>query len=398
MRFSAFDLMLVESHINRNQCIHRSNQTGNGVEEREIVIIGGGLMGAALAWGLAGSGHDVLVLDGGDLDPRSSKANLGLVWVSDKGLNQPEYALWSRDAALQWPAFASTLEAETGIDLQLQQPGGYNFALSDREMEQLQANMVAIASQTHGGLGDYEILGRDELRARLPYLGPDVAGASFCRYDGHVNSLRLFNALHLGMVRRGAEYRSHCPVEQVQPLASGFDLLGTWGKIRARKVVLAAGLDNARLAPMVAMSAPLVRSKGQVIVTEKCRPFFSSVAGSLRQTGEGSVLIGESQETQTRSWSVNHGISAVLAERAAQIFPVIKTLNVLRIWTGFRVKTPDGMPLYEQSQVHPGAFVMLCHSGVTLTALHAMHIAPQIAAGQLADSLLPFDSRRFHVS
>lgn len=265
-------------------------------------------------------------------------------------------------------------------------------------MEHLQTNMAAIAYQTHGGLGDYEILGRDELRARLPYIGPDVVGASFCRYDGHANSLRLFNALHLGMVRRGAEYRSHCPVEQVQPLASGFNMVGPWGKIRARKVVLAAGLDNTRLAPMVAMSAPLVCSKGQVIVTEKCQPFFSSVAGSLRQTGEGSVLIGESQETQTKAWSVNHGISAVLAERAAQIFPIIRTLNVVRIWTGFRIKTPDGMPLYEQSEAHPGAFVMLCHSGVTLTALHAMYVAPQIAAGQLGDSLLPFHSRRFHVS
>lgn len=119
MSVYAFDLMLVESHINRNLRVHSGDQTGSGVEERGIVIIGGGLMGAALAWGLAGLGHDVLVLDGGDLDPRASKANLGLVWVSDKGLNQPEYALWSRDAALQWPAFATALEAETGIDLQL---------------------------------------------------------------------------------------------------------------------------------------------------------------------------------------------------------------------------------------------------------------------------------------
>jgi glycine/D-amino acid oxidase-like deaminating enzyme len=368
------------------------------VEEREIVIIGGGLMGAALAWGLAGLGHDVLVLDGGDLDPRASRANLGLVWVSDKGLDQPAYALWSRDSALQWPAFAKTLEQETGVDLQLQQPGGYNFALSERELAHLDTNMSAIASQTHGGLGDYEMLGRDELRGRLPHLGPDVVGASFCRYDGHVNSLRLFNALHLGMVKRGAEYRAHRPVERVEPLSQGFNVIGNWGAISARKVVLAAGLDNTRLAPMLAMSAPLVRSKGQVIVTEKCQPFFDSVAGSLRQTGEGSVLIGESQETHTGTLSVNHGISTVLAERAAQIFPVIRDLNVVRIWTGFRVKTPDGMPLYEQSSVYPGAFVMLCHSGVTLTALHALQIAPQIAAGALDDSLLPFHSRRFHVS
>jgi glycine/D-amino acid oxidase-like deaminating enzyme len=396
--------MLAPSQIKRKQPIgiFSVRSKGIGVEEREIVIAGGGLMGAALGWALAGLGHDVLVLDGDDLDPRASRANLGLVWVSDKGLDQPEYARWSREAALQWPAFAALLEAETGIDLQLQQPGGYNFALSEREMEHLTSNMATIARQTDGALGRYEMLDRQDLRHRLPAIGPDVVGASFCPYDGHVNSLRLFRALHAGMQVRGGDYRSGHRVECIEPTSDGFDVVGASAgsryAIRAHKVILAAGLDNARLAPMVGMTAPLVRSKGQVIVTEKCRPFFSSVGGSLRQTGEGSVLIGESQETDTGSWAVNHGISAVLAKRAAQIFPVIGDLNVVRIWTGFRVKTPDGMPVYEQSSAYPGAFLMLCHSGVTLTSLHALLIAPQIAAGQLGDALQPFHSRRLHVS
>ena len=368
------------------------------MEQREIVIVGAGLMGAALAWALAGLGHDVLVLDGGDLDPRASRANLGLVWVSDKGLNQPDYAILSRDAALHWPAFAELLQAQTGIDLQLQQPGGFNFALSEQELEKLTSNMAAIAQQTGGELGRYEILDREETRARVPDIGPSVVGASFCPYDGHVNSLRLFNALHLAMTARGVDYRPCHPVERIDPADSGFTLTGAWGSVGARKVILAAGVDNTRLAPMVGLNAPLMRSKGQVIVTEKCRPFFPCVSGALRQTGEGSVLIGESQETQTLSLAVNHDISAVLAERAARVFPVIADLNVVRIWTGWRVKTPDGMPIYEQSQAYPGAFVMLCHSGVTLTALHAMEIAPHISAGMLPPRLQAFQSRRLHVS
>ncbi|MGC1330457.1 NAD(P)/FAD-dependent oxidoreductase, partial [Pseudomonas sp.] len=184
----------------------------------------------------------------------------------------------------------------------------------------------------------------------------------------------------------------------IQPQARGFVLEGAWGQVKALKVVLAAGLDNARLAPMVGLAAPLVHSKGQVIVTEKCRPFFPQVAGALRQTGEGSVMIGESQETDTRLLAVNHPISAQLAERAVRIFPCIAALNVVRIWTGFRVKTADGMPLYEQSTAHPGAFVMLSHSGVTLASLHAMQLPGQIAAGCLDACLQPFSSRRFHVS
>ncbi|WP_455921188.1 NAD(P)/FAD-dependent oxidoreductase [Pseudomonas putida] len=368
------------------------------MEEREIVIIGGGLMGAALAWGLAGLGHDVLVLDGVDLEPRASRANLGLVWVSDKGLDQPEYALWSRDAALQWPALAAALAHETGIDVQLQQPGGFNFALSEAEFDLLRANMATIARQTAGGLDNYEVLDRQQLRHRLPAIGPDVAGATFCPFDGHVNPLRLLRALHVGLLKRGAHYRAHHPVASLRPQGQDFVIEGPWGRVKALNVVLAAGLDNARLAPMVGLAAPLVHSKGQVLVTEKCRPFFPQVGGAIRQTSEGSVMIGESQESDPRFLVVNHQISADLADRAVRIFPCIAPLNVVRIWTGLRVKTADGMPLYEQSIPHPGAFVMLSHSGVTLASLHALQLPGQIAAGRLSAAIEPFNSRRLHVS
>ncbi|HEY0287763.1 MAG TPA: FAD-dependent oxidoreductase [Pseudomonas sp.] len=93
------------------------------MQQREIVIVGGGLMGAALAWALAGLGHDVLVLDGGDLDPRASRANLGLgqrQGAEPAGLRD---SVAGRCAALHWPAFAALLQKQTGIDLQLQQPG-----------------------------------------------------------------------------------------------------------------------------------------------------------------------------------------------------------------------------------------------------------------------------------
>jgi len=363
--------------------------------EYDVVVIGGGVMGAALAWGMAGEDRRVGVLDGADLDPRASRANLGLVWVSGKGLDAPAYALWSRDAALRWPQLAALLQAETGIDVGLQQPGGFSFALSEVELERQAERLANIARHTAGGLSAYEVLDRSETRARVPAIGPAVVGATFCPHDGHVNALRLLQALHAGMAHRRVVYRARHAVDHIEPLAEGFCLHGPWGRVTTAKVVLAAGLDNARLAPMIGLQAPLVRSKGQIVVTEKCPPFFSQVAGTLRQTDEGSVLIGESEQTDTDSWAVNSDISAVLAQRAVQMFPRIGDLNVVRIWTGFRVKTSDGLPIYDQSVRHPGAFLMLGHSGVSLTAAHALQVAPQILAGQLQPELSVFATSRF---
>lgn len=109
-------------------------------------------------------------------------------------------------------------------------------------------------------------------------------------------------------------------------------------------------------------------------------------------------MIGDSQETGTDSTATNQEISAVLADRAIRTFPCLSGVNVVRSWTGFRVKTLDGLPIYEQSATCPGAYVAMCHSGVTLAANHALIIAEEIAGQQakLADDA--FSGRRFHVS
>lgn len=108
-------------------------------------------------------------------------------------------------------------------------------------------------------------------------------------------------------------------------------------------------------------------------------------------------MIGDSQEADTRSMVTSQDISTVLAGRATRTFPQLSQVNVLRSWVGFRVKTPDGLPIYEMSPIHPGACVVMCHSGVTLAANHALLVADAIAGckATLADDR--FSGRRFHV-
>ena len=368
------------------------------LDESDIAVVGGGLVGAALAWGLARAGLKTTVLDGADLDPRASRANFALVWVQGKGLHAPHYALWSKASAERWPAFAAALAEDTGIDVALSQRGAFSFALSQDELDALAAELQTISIETGGAAAPCEILSAEETRRRVPQIGPDVVGAAYSPADGHVNSLRLFRALHAAMRHRGVDYRAGHAVERIDPEAGGFRLSGPYGTVFARRIVLAAGIDNQRLAPMVGLTAPLKRSKGQILVTEKCRPFFDYASATIRQADEGGVMIGDSEETHTAAIATNQEISAVLANRAMRVFPCLADLNVVRSWAGFRVKTQDGFPIYEQSAAHPGAFVAVCHSGVTLAANHALVVAPQIAAGALSPDLALFHSRRFHVS
>lgn len=365
----------------------------------DIAVVGGGLLGACIAWGLARADQRVVVLDEDDLAVRASRGNFALVWVQGKGMGLAPYSRWTLASARAWPRLAAELLDETGLDVCLQQPGGFHICLSEAEWSRRRAFVERFHQQE--GLPDFrtEMLGREQLLAHLPDIGADVVGASYCAHDGHVNSLRLFRALHVGLQRRGALYRPRHTVTAIERHADGFVLRSPQGDTRAHRVVLAAGNANAHLAPMVGLHAPMKPQRGQIVVTERVRPFLHHPLSTIRQTDEGSVLIGDSREEGTDPAAVNMPINAVMASRAVRTFPFLAGLNVVRTWRAIRVMPADGFPIYDQSASHPGAFLVTCHSGVTLAAAHALMLAPMLAAGQLdANPLAAFSARRFDVS
>lgn len=367
-------------------------------KEADIAVIGGGVVGGAIALGLAQGGARVAVLDEGDQALRASNGNFALVWVQSKGLDMPDYAAWSRRSADAWPGFASLLRDESGIDVAHERPGGFSICLSDDELERKRHDMRRLHNQVHRSEIAYEVLDHAETKRRLPDIGPDVAGAIFSPLDGHVNSLRLFRALREAAARRGVDHRTNAPVESIVHADGGFVVAGPWGSLGAEKVVLAAGLGNARLAPMVGLEAPVTPSKGQIIVTEKTAPFLRHPIATLRQTDEGGVMIGDSQEDRGFDTRVDREVVSVMARRAVRMFPRLAGLNVVRTWSALRVMSPDGFPIYDQSRSCPGAFLATCHSGVTLAANHALTLAPTILSGALPDALGVFSARRLHVS
>jgi glycine/D-amino acid oxidase-like deaminating enzyme len=108
-------------------------------------------------------------------------------------------------------------------------------------------------------------------------------------------------------------------------------------------------------------------------------------------------MIGDSQEDLGFDTVVRSPVISVMAERAIRMFPLLGQLNVVRTWSALRVMSPDGFPIYDQSQSRPGAFVATCHSGVTLAANHVLSLAPRILEGSLPAELHPFSAQRLHV-
>jgi glycine/D-amino acid oxidase-like deaminating enzyme len=149
---------------------------------------------------------------------------------------------------------------------------------------------------------------------------------------------------------------------------------------------------------MVGLCIPVRPQRGQLIVTERIAPFLHYPVQCVRQTDEGGVMIGDSQEEAGADPTVTSPVISVMADRAARMFPQLASLNVVRTWAALRVMTRDGFPIYEQSESCPGAFAAVCHSGVTLAAAHALFLAPHIAAGHLPpEEFYSFSAKRFDV-
>ncbi len=361
----------------------------------DSIVVGAGLVGAAIAFGLARAGQRVALLDEGDIAHRASRGNFGLVWVQSKGVGRPEYQRWTRESARAWKELAAELHADTGIDTGLAQPGGLSFCLSEQEFEQRAALMRQLQREA-GDFGfEFEMLRRSELAAQMPGLGPAVVGASFTPYDGHVNPLRLFRALHQAAIRRGVAYVPGAVVQRTQASTSGFTVHTGAGRFSAARLVLAAGLGNRELAPQVGLDCPVAPNKGQILVTGKVSAVLSMPTEGIRQTDEGALLLGSSQEDAGCDDEARQRTASAIAHRAVAVFPWIGALRIVRSWAALRVMTPDGLPVYEQSAQYPGAFVATCHSGVTLTAAHALALAPAIARGELPPAFAAYSARRF---
>lgn len=366
--------------------------------EYDVTVVGGGVVGSAIAWGLARAGQRACVLDEGDIAHRASRGNFALVWVQSKGLGMARYSGWTMRSANAWTEFAQTLKDETGIDVAYTRPGGFNLVLSEQEWNSRVQLMERLQAQPGMQRFEWEMLDHGRVKALIPQIGTDVLGGSYSPFDGHCNALRLLRALNKAMQQSGATYRPDHRVVTLEHRNREFRFVTQATEIRSAKVVLTAGLDNVRLGAMVGLDIPVHPERGQLIVTEKTAPFLHYAMSKVRQTDEGGVMIGESQEDAGFDDKVTTHVLSGLCKRAVRMFPQLARLNIVRTWACLRVMTPDRFPIYDQSDVCPGAFSASCHSGITLAAAHTMFLAPHIAQGHLPpEEFQTFSSRRFHV-
>jgi glycine/D-amino acid oxidase-like deaminating enzyme len=358
----------------------------------DLLVIGGGVVGLAVARAAAREGFATIVAERGEPGQGASTANAGSLHVQlhaydSAGASEgPESAaaqilsLGPRSVAL-WRDIAR----ESGEALAIRTEGGLMLAETPG---QLRALADKVAMERDFGVTS-SLLGANELYATAPWLAPGFAGAAFCAEEGQMDPLRGLSALLRLTRAAGAEVRGNLPIARIEHDGHAFVATTPQGTIRAARVVNAAGPWSADLARMLGAPIPVRTTVQQVIATEAAprdllRPLVlhGSRHLSLKQGDGGHLILGGAWpgelDPQGRPRNLRASTEGNLWV-ARSVLPALDGLQVIRAWTGINVMIPG--PILGADPRVPGLFHAVTFNGWTLAPVIAELIVEQMRGG-----------------
>lgn len=364
----------------------------------DVLIVGGGLTGAATAYFLARAGVDVLLIEQDEINGKASGANAGSIHAQialDPFVRHGE--AWARNYAPSIRLLSASiglwqqLQAEIGPELGVQITGGLIVAETDEQMRVI--DRKARLEREYGL--PIDMLDRAGLRTIAPYVSDRMLGGAFCPIEGKANPLLATPCIVRAAQKSGARIRTHTRLDALDRGGGGFRAATSAGPIVARRVVDCAGADAGRVAAMVGVDLPIQGHPIQVSVTEKIAPlvrhlvYFAGDRLSLKQTPVGSVLIGGGWPAEidplSGVLSVDRRSLAVNLAIALRVVPRLADVALLRTWPAIVNGTDDWKPIVGEVPRVPGFYLaMFPWMGFTAGPLAARLVA-QLVLGRRPD-------------
>jgi len=363
----------------------------------DVAVIGGGIMGCAVALRLAQRGIGVTVIERGIPGAEASSAAAGILGPQMEAEGPgPLLELGLRSRAL-YPALAAELRDLTGIDVGYDRSGVLMVAFDEGGEAALSARR---AWQLARGLR-VDSLSGDAVRAREPALGPAVRAALTFTDDAQVVARELVRAFSQAAAVAGVRFLTGRYVRRVvveEGAAVGVELDGE--KLAAGTVVVAAGSWSG-LVEGAGVPAAVVRpARGQLVAIETRPPLFRHVVaapgGYLVPRRDGTVIAGSTVEMVGFRKEVTVGGLAAILGLARTVFPALAEAPVVATWSNFRPFTEDHLPVLGATAVR-GLVLATGHfrNGILLAPITAQAIAELVATGKAPFDLSPFAVERF---
>lgn len=380
-------------------------EAGSG--RADALIVGGGVIGLAVAWRLAQRGCAVILVDDDPAGGASRAAAGMLAPITEAHFGEEALTALNLESARRWPAFAAEVEEASGTSVAYRTEGTLAVAFDDDALAML---TELRAYHERLGLPGQRLRGR-ECRALEPLLSPLCRGGIFVESDHQVETRALTAALLVAAERCGVVIERQ-RAERLDLDADGGRAVGvtlsSGANLRAPVTVLAAGCWSATLPGLPAGARPPVRPvKGQILRLRPADPYAPRLSCTVRglRRGrsiyavprvDGRVVVGATVEEKGWDTTVTAGAVRELLEDVTEVVPALGELELAETLARLRPGTPDNGPILGPSAL-PGLVLATGHyrNGVLLAPLTADVVAAVAAGEPLPPVAAPFTVSRF---
>jgi len=356
-----------------------------------IVVVGGGIVGASIAYHLVRRGARVTLCE--KARPAAGTTRNSFAWINATYSKQPRQYF---DLNVAGMAGWRRLDMEFGGTLKVQWGGCVEWYPAGTEAEALRKD-VARAAQW--GYDTHLVDGGEMGRLLPPVLPGEVAAASFCEQEGTVDPVHATQTIVERAKHMGALVIYPCEVTGIVragKLVAGVET--TVGALEASAVVLAAGVDTQRVAAMADVLVPLKDSPGVLAHTAPTQPVLYRVAlgpkAHMKQNPDGRVVTG-SDFGGTPITDTSRETGERLLRNAVGYIADLAQAKLENVTLGWRVMPKDEYPILGFAQSCPNLYIAATHSGVTLAPVIGQFAAAEILDGARVDLLAPYRPARF---
>ncbi len=365
----------------------------------DVVVVGGGVVGCAVAYALAREGVAVTLLERDALASQASGAAAGMLApLAEAESDGPFLALGLRSLALFPDLVAELAAGDSASDPEYVRCGVLRVATSDAEALDLRARVRAFAGR---GLEWWDARAT---RAEAPLLAERVRGAVWSPHEAHVRSVGLVHALAEGAQRRGARVETGVAATGLRREGSRVVGVRTAREdLAAGHVVLCAGAFTPACWAWqdAALPLPIEPVKGQILALTPRGDALSCIVWGegayLVPKRDGTVVVGATEERVGYDVRVTaQGVHALLAA-ALRLAPGLGTARFAGAWAGLRPVTPDGLPAVGPVPAASGLWVAAGHgrNGVLLAPLTGRLVTDGILGRSVSEEASRLDPARF---
>lgn len=382
-----------------------------GNKAYDVAIIGGGIVGCAVAYYVSKAGMNAIIIEKNDIASGTSSRCDGNITIVDK---DPGFdSLMS----LKSQELTVDLKDELEIPFEYRESGSILVCDNDDEME---AATEWVKTQSNAGL-KFNVLTPSDIKKESPFFADDIPGGLECETDSLINPYLFCYSLIDKARSYGLEVKTQAEVQDIEKHQTDFTIKTSAGDVHANRVVNAAGVWAPFIGKMVGIDIPIIPRKGHILVGSRQEPVMlrnvmefgylmnkfgrqriaderttnHGVALVLEPTESQNFLIGSSRQFVGYDESIDIQVVQTIAKRALRFFPKMNDFKIIRSYTGFRPFTEDHLPIVSEVEQVPGYYIAAGHEGDGISlATVTGKLVEELLSGQ-SNTIIPTEPLHF---